>query len=91
MLGDPCTRDISDIHAYIKSVWPHRFLKRVPCVVKDLKKILFLLNTELGKILDVAARNDHKMTVVVRIFIENQGVVGAAKDDKILFVFSLPE
>lgn len=91
VVRDPGPRHIREVHPDIEPVRPHVLLERFLSEKKDIEKFRFFIEREAARVRDVTDRDDHQMPVIIRIPVEDQGVVGGAKDNEVLPVFLVPE
>ena len=91
MTRDPSSRHIRDIHAKIEPLWPHGLHKRDPDGFQDIEEFRLLRRVHLRKTIDVPLGHDHEMAIIVRIPVEDHGVMTCPEEDKISFVFFLPQ
>ncbi len=78
---DPGAGDIRNIHAQIKTVRSHGFLKGPLHPDQNLEELSLLPKVQLRDMRDMPFRDDHQVTVIVRVAIEDHGVVDGADKD----------
>jgi hypothetical protein len=91
MVRDPGPCHVRDIHAKIEPLGLHRLGKHFHYFLQNLEKFLLFLRVHPGQTSDVPFRNDHKMTIIVRIAVEDHRMVGRPEKDKISLISFIPE